>query len=258
MSKRKRIFVAVDTETTGLSLIDHGIIQIGAYATGESYSDFKGYFVEDANPFITGEGQLTNIKISDQALAVNGFTLERIEAADPLDFVIQRFVAFLTRLRDGHNPNINPDTEQKSDGNEIVLVFHNAKFDAPRLELVLDFTGCPGDKFFRRTLCTITQAFTLFDEMLSLAKLAEKFDIKNGMTHDALGDAITTAQVFHKMREASNRKSEAGHPKVVVSTPVLIPHVPPFNDLKWTVTKYNSPTCPTGSCLTGSRLTSLD
>jgi len=183
---KQNIFVFVDTETTGLHLTKHGIIQIGAYATGETLSDFKGYFVRDCAP-TSGGGDSTDIEIDPSALAINGFTAGRIFDSKPTSHVMWEFADFLIDL-------------EKKNSAEATLVFHAAKFDAPRLEIAAERT-CVSLPWMRRVLCTITQGFVTYGETLSLDKLAEKCGVSNGMKHDALADAITTAGVFHHLRE---------------------------------------------------------
>lgn len=162
-----------DIETTGLDLVKHGICQIGGFATGEDFETKMGSFVQDANPLT-----VPGTEIDQRSLDVNGFTRERIGAAQPIDIVVRAFDAWLGTL------------------NEPTLVFHNAQFDAPRLQIAHDRAGL-STKRFRRVLCTISLGFMDARRVHSLASLCEKFGIQNEAAHDALGDATATAEAFH-------------------------------------------------------------
>ena len=200
---KSKAFVFVDLETTGLDLVKHGIIQVGAYATGASENVRLGYFVEDANPFIDEDGNTTPISFSQESLDVNGYTFEDIDAADALNNVLMRFDVWCMRLSEKY---------------DLTLVYHNAKFDHPRLELAYQRAGLSEPTWFRRVLCTVSLGFAKYGEVLSLKKLAEKLNIYNGDAHDALNDAMTTASVFHKLnvREAT----------IIQHIPPNLPYIP--------------------------------
>lgn len=219
-SVRQRVYVFADIETTGLDLVKHGIIQIGSWATGETESEFYGYFVEDANPLIdreftsafesqlgVGGGAMiarpsTGIQIEQQALDVNGFTLDRIEAADALNNVLCRWASWIARLAAGFTTNLSVPFEgpmNPADERDVYLVFHNAQFDSPRLQLALARAGL-SLKQFRRVLCTVTLGWAVTGKVMSQNGLLEHFGLKNHMGNDALGDAYGCSQIFHAMR----------------------------------------------------------
>ena len=177
-----RTFISIDLETSGLRPEKHGIIQIGAVATGETEEDFKGYFVSDCNPHLgLNSGEYKAVSIDQGALDVNGFDRDRIEAATPLVTVEHNFYKWLTKWP-------NP-----------VMVCQNTPFDIGWLQR--DFTRLGLDcNIFRRTLDTCAMGFSLFDVVEGQSKLAARFGIKNHGEHDALCDAFVNSKLFHKLR----------------------------------------------------------
>lgn len=78
----------VDVETTGFSPRRNGIISIAAFMmVGGVIDPVNGRFVAEMNP--------VGREIEDSALAVNGFTRERIEAARDWAEVAREFAAWL-------------------------------------------------------------------------------------------------------------------------------------------------------------------
>lgn len=193
VAARTQIFVAVDLETTGLDLQKHGIIQIGAYATGTDQNDLYGTFLEDATPFAEDDGTTRAnldslfMHFEDSAFQVNGFTIERIFMADALVNVLCRFKVWLDAL---------------SAEGDVTLVFHNAAFDVPRLELAMSYFKVPQAKQLRRVLDTVSLGFMAMGKAPSLKDLAAHYGIVNRTAHkSALTDAITTSKVFHAIQE---------------------------------------------------------
>lgn len=191
---REPIYIAVDTETTGLDASVHGICQIGAFTQ-----------VEGATYEFSVDVNCLPCEISDQALAVNGFTRERIAAGQPLGLAFIRFANWLASF------------------DNVVLVMQNAAFDksfitaglkrvAPGtlFEMLNVFSCRPsyeeGDTLeqhlgLRRVLDTMPLGFSLLPQLKELPALARLADMVLGESyatswnkHDALGDARTT---FH-------------------------------------------------------------
>lgn len=188
---KKKVYVFVDLETTGLNLFANGIIQIGAIATGENEGEFLGYFVKDANPCKGTSSDGAFQRIEDSALKVNKFTHKRIEAAPYLADTLMQFENWLTDLA---------KFKIGEPEREIVIVCHGAKFDVPRIEFAFAQNNMEVPKVFRRVLCTVSLGYDVFGELLSLENLSLKLDITNGQSHDALADAIVTMKVFHALK----------------------------------------------------------
>ncbi len=180
--QRPVTYVAVDIETTGLDPESHGICQIGAWATGETLAQFRGYYVSDCHPYLP-------FIIEESALKVNGFTADRIRASRSISVVIREFAEFIRGL---------------SKDSDVVLVFHNAPFDVGFLNRAFNLEPLD-DGAFRRVLDTVTLGFAVFGKPMSLASLAEQCGVTNGAAHDGLGDAYTTISIFHELRATLQR-----------------------------------------------------
>lgn len=195
-------YVFVDLETTGLSVLKHGICQIGAYATGVDENDILGYFVEDADP--TYQGAI----LDEGAFKVNGFTQGRLYASRGIDTVLDLFKTYLKNIELSYTP---------------VLVFHNAKFDVPFIECAYERAGIEF-KFTRRVLCTISIAHAILGPAAprSLEKLSKELGISNTQSHDALSDAITTSKVFHALMRRNKPFTQVVNipPSYTITTPM--------------------------------------
>jgi DNA polymerase-3 subunit epsilon len=181
---KPRAYCFLDLETTGLSILRHGICEVGVYVTGEDEGDVRGYFQQDADP--------RPCEIEAQALEINKFTVERISAAQPIGIVLGQLSLFLADI---------------ASTREVVLVMHGAKFDTPRLEVACERVGLDFP-WARRVLDTgimgfNTAGFKGRGEMLSLKRLCELLGVVNRGAHTAIGDAIATAQCFHTLKDLS-------------------------------------------------------
>lgn len=163
------IVVSIDLETTGLDQAKHGICQIGAYAGPDS-------------PHLRTDVYPGGVESDPAALAVNGFTEERIEKGLPIRAALQRLSEYL----------------QKVPADELVCLFHNAPVDAAWL--IQDFRayGFP-DKPFRRVVDNISLGFAYYGELLSGAELAKRCNVMNPRPHDALADAQAQYRVFTEL-----------------------------------------------------------
>jgi DNA polymerase III alpha subunit (gram-positive type) len=192
-----KTYIALDLETTGLDSQKHGIIQIGAWATGESEDHFKDYFVTDCDPSYFG-GKFKKVQFDEGARKVNGFTDERIADAPDIDVALRAFNNFLQKYRqDGPTGQLN----------DVVIVGQNVPFDVAWL--IKDFRrfGLNTD-VFRRVVDNASLGFAVFGELMGQGKLADKFGIKNGGAHDALSDAMTASKVFHRLRKRLPRPKD--------------------------------------------------
>ncbi len=190
---KPRVFVGLDLETTGLHMSDHGIIQIGAWATGENEHIFKGYFVSDVNPDVSyyqKNFKEHTVKRSKEAFDVHGISEDRIASAPPIDEAIGELHGWLKKLAQHH---------------DVYIVGQNVPFDVAWLKKDFHRFGFD-DSCFRRVIDNVSLGFVLFGKTLSQKRLAEKFGIKNSYAHDALGDAYTCIAVFHEMKREIDRR----------------------------------------------------
>lgn len=183
--KKPHLYIALDTETTGLWQEEHGICQIGAWATGAKEDDFRGYFVSDANPFFpTFGGKPRVCKIDDGALAVNKFTRERILCGPHLAPVLHSFAAWINKWAKDF---------------DIYIVGQNTPFDVAWLKRDFHRAGL-SDQVFRRVLDNVTLGYVRFGERMGQAKLAQRLGIHAGDAHDALSDAYIASRIFHRLK----------------------------------------------------------
>ncbi len=184
---KPKTFISIDLETTGLHLGENGIVQIGAWATGEHEDDFKDYFVSDTDPHypvgLTND-HLQHVRISPDALKVNGFTQDRIDLAPCLGTVIHQFHAWLKKYA--------ADTD-------VLVVGQNVPFDVAWLKYEFRRNGLDNDSF-RRVLDNVSLGFAVFGEAMGQARLARKLGIRCRSPHDALSDAYTSNKIFHRLR----------------------------------------------------------
>ena len=192
-----KTIIGLDLETTGLHPGVHGIIQIGAWATGENEDHYKGYFLSDCNPFYGKRITLDEDKdvpctpyvTSAEALAVNGFTKERIESARSLFNTLREFNEWVKKF---------------AQSTKVIFVCQNAPFDIGFMRAAYRTAGFD-DGIFRRQLDTISLGYVLHGETLSLKELCKRHHLKNGDAHDALSDAFTTNKLTHRILAELNQ-----------------------------------------------------
>lgn len=109
----RRNFVVFDTETTGLSHNHQDIIQIAGYVVMDGLKEEPFNF--RCKPFNWGS-------ISQEALDVNGVTIEMLQNADDPRDVMKRFRETITKVRNA------------SGDERVQLVAHNLPFDYRFLE----------------------------------------------------------------------------------------------------------------------------
>ena len=168
IEKIKKIFIAIDTETTGLSPVNDRIVEIGAvkFVDGIPQNTFSSL----VNP---------GIKISPAASRVNHITNEMIESAKREEEAFSDFIKF---LGDGASGG-------------IILCAHNASFDFGFLE-----------NTFKRlnTSITIKYIDTLSfckSKIVGLnnykqSTLEDYFSIVNDESHRALSDAVACGKIL--------------------------------------------------------------
>jgi len=189
-------YLIIDTETTGLSPLKHGLIQVAAAALDNNF-EIMASFVTDICP-------PKGYEITQESMEITGFTLERIEAGVSYGDFCQQFLDF-----------ISANFQQKA-----IPVGQFFPFDFAFLDMV--FTKVmPEARFFENvvsrdfldTKSMVATLNMLADsqgrekpfENTSLSKpggLKDKLGITGDFkSHDALGDVLATREVLVKLVE---------------------------------------------------------
>ena len=177
-------YVAFDLETTGLSVENNCIIEIGALKVRD------GVVVDRFMTFVRPEEP-----VSKKITEITGITPGMVADAPLPEEVIKKFVAFCQ---------------------EDVLIGHNLMFD-------FSFTAkCAkrfGLKFNHKGLDTLKIARGVCSDMpsKSLGNLCEHFGIVNSSAHRAYHDALATAKLYQTLAHFY----EEAHPEVFVPVPLI-------------------------------------
>lgn len=158
----RRIYAAVDLETTGLDPERDAILEIGAVKfRGEEVLGTWSSFVNPHRPVPYKITQLTGIADED------------VQNAPPLHKVLPEVVAFV---------------------GQVPVVGHNVQFD-------LGFLARHGVLTSAKAIDTFELASILMPHAprYSLSVLASTLDIPNPVQHRALEDALTTQRLFHAL-----------------------------------------------------------
>jgi len=157
------------TETTGLAPSQGDeIIQIGATRIVAGKLRREESFEQLVDP---------QRSIPAAGIAIHGITPDMIVGQPKIDVVLPAFHAF---------------------AHDTVLVAHNAAFDMRFLQLKEEATGIVFDQPVLDTLL-LSAVVHPNQESHRLEELAARFDVTVLGRHTALGDAMVTAEVFHKM-----------------------------------------------------------
>ena len=172
----------IDTETTGLDLEHHEIIEIGCVLVRQIEREGKGPQVEIIEEF--------EYKIKPEHIETADSESLRINGYDPANWVFA-----LDRKK------ALEDLAKKVDG--AIMVAHNAPFDYSFLQKAFDEEGIKNPMHYHR-LDTIPIAFAcLYDDptvqKFSLRALCEHFGIENKNAHTALSDARATFELYKKL-----------------------------------------------------------
>ncbi len=173
----------IDTETTGLDVERHEIIEIGCVLVEQDWD------TEDGVPSFRVFDEF-DIKIKPEqlgtadpvSLRVNGYTNEEWVDAISKEEAMKLF-------------------SEKTVG--AIMVGHNVSFDSAFLDKVLKSTGY-GNQMHYLKLDTISIAFAKLNlnetiEKYSLRSLCEYFGIANEHSHRALSDARATFELYKKL-----------------------------------------------------------
>lgn len=156
-------FVVADIETTGLSLENDEIIEVGAVKLK------NGSIIDRFASFVKPSKALpANI------INLTGITNEMVSSAPPLKEVLSGFINFL------------------GDG---IFVAHNARFDSGFIRRDCEKLGLPFDN---KVLDTLPLCQIIYTDLKNhrLDTVAKKLDIKMGNHHRAVDDANTAALIL--------------------------------------------------------------
>lgn len=173
---RKHNFAFIDTETTGLNLMKHELIQIGCVLTSPELKVIEEF----------------EIKVKP----------ERIEDADPVSLKISQYDASEWRDALALPDAMKIFAEKVKDA---IMVGHNMAFDAGFLECAFNKIGMSNTLHYHR-LDTVSLAWGKLHrepdlEHFSLRELCRRFGIVNERAHTALSDARATYELYKKLME---------------------------------------------------------
>lgn len=167
-------FLAIDCETTGISPVNHRIIELAAVhfdATGNVLSEFS----ELVNP---------GIPIPPLATSIHGITDEMVVEAEAMLEVIVMFWDWCGQLGDGTLFDITHGSK------DMISFAHNAEFDRGFLESEWTRNSLRWDGFVIH--CTLAMSRRRWPGLrsYSLGSLVDYLNIKSdGPVHRALADA---------------------------------------------------------------------
>jgi DNA polymerase-3 subunit epsilon len=168
-SLRKLTYTVFDTETTGLNP-DAGdeIISIGAVRIVNNRIVYQDVFEELVNP---------GREIPMESYRIHGIHYEMVMEKDPIEKVLPAFKRFTANT---------------------VLLGHNIAFDMKMLKVKEKSTGI---HFHQPVLDTLLLSAALHPvhEHHDLENIARRLGVRIIGRHTALGDAVTTAQIFLKL-----------------------------------------------------------
>ena len=178
-------FVVFDLETTGIGAYDD-IIEIGAVkVTG-------GEIIEDASFCFRTFVKPMEKKITPKVTELTGITPDDIRDAPSVRDALSAFLDFAgNHILLGFNCMSFDSRFLKRAGRYAHIIIKNEYFDVMRYAARLNPTSTPKNK------------------KQSLADLAEQLGVVNPQAHRALADALTTARVFLKLRDADPAPASA-------------------------------------------------
>ncbi len=179
-----RSYVAFDLETTGLSVEENCIIEVGALKVRDGA--VAGRFMTFVKPEET---------ISPKITEITGITNAMVEKAPTADEVMKAFVDFCE---------------------DDVLIGHNLMFDYSFAKKYAGRIGCP---FEKRGIDTLKIARAVCSGIVSksLGALCDHYGITNDQAHRAYHDALATAKLYQTL----SHYYENGHEDLFVPAPLI-------------------------------------
>ncbi len=187
------IYLVIDTEATGLIPGRHGLIQVACAALDRKFQILDNFCVDVCPP--------ESVVVEQEALEINGFTLERIKKGISYLQVATQLFNFL----------------EKNFVNEPVMIGQFYPFDYAMLVELCRQTGEIGKQLHQKIgnnfidtkvlvniinlKCTESGKKPVFP-VVSLSKpggVKEVLKTKNYQSHDAMGDVLATREVLIKL-----------------------------------------------------------
>ena len=169
-SIKDTIWIAFDTETTGLSSAMDSVVEIGAVKF-DTHGNTLGEFQSLINP-----GRM----IPPSVTAVHGITDEDVRDAPSADSVLPGFFEFI-----GPRDNI--------------LIAHNASFDAGFVGAEMERAGLGSDGHMILDTLSLSRRVLKGHQSQSLNNLARDLEVDASGHHRALADSVITKEVFLKL-----------------------------------------------------------
>ncbi len=205
----RQVFVAFDTETTGMWAPINRIVEIGAVKFSLQ-SGVLDTFQTLVNP---------QRKIPDDVVEIHGITDDMVKQSPPIKPALEQFMAFC--------------------GTDSILVAHNAPFD---ISFVGNETTRAGLEFGPNPILDTVDIYHRYFPGLtsySLLSLAKHFKLAQSQEHRALGDArlvhglvLNAASRLSEINDASDLENKLAIYRMESwqSEPVLLPE--DFSDLQ--------------------------
>ncbi|MDW7972295.1 MAG: 3'-5' exonuclease [Thermodesulfovibrio sp.] len=172
---KKKEFVVLDTELTGLSERNDSIISIGAIIMKERSILIGDIFYRVLNP---------HCKPKDETVLIHRLTSTELEKSPDIKLILKEFLDFLKdRTVVGHFIDIDIKFLKKE-----FKKWLNIEFNPEAIDTYIVFKW-----LLERDLIP-----KKFKEAKTLPEIAEAFEIKIDTIHDALYDAFITAQIFQR------------------------------------------------------------
>lgn len=182
----------MDLEMTGLNPFQHGVIEVGLMVMDDKFNIMQEFLMDLCPP--------PSIVIDREALAYNGFTLDRIARGQSYEEFCDLFEGFYATYFSAENKPIIVGQYVTAD-----ITFLTSIFDYARRFSLADLLG--NDLIDTKSLANQANAIARFrDQTLpfqstSLSKaggLTEVFNISGYKAHTARGDMLATREVLLK------------------------------------------------------------
>lgn len=178
MIDEQKIFIAFDTETTGLTAVDGRIVEIAALKF-----DLNGNILDRFSELVNPQK-----KIPEDVIRIHHITDDMVADMPGIDEVLPRFIAFFA-------------------GEENILIAQNAMFD---IGFVNQEAIRSDIKLPRNTIIDqIDLTRRVYPNLLtySLENTCRKFNLTDTQTHRAMADAVLVMKLFlHCLKRFENKE----------------------------------------------------